>query len=364
MFDSEHEKIELLLSLPADFPYLDLLTIGTMLEDAELLVPGYTPSRFGIYHPDSYLIETRLYETDFYVLPDRNIASRIVRVAKGGPIDASTQTAAALMAFVQCLDINFEPAIAFHELAHRNGNQPAQQELRWFRAADKARPMDWVAVATGEKKSLKIDPTVNAVENLNLSKPLIRWNRNYILALKIAELELEKSSAVQKALRLLEWMYKEFILGGPAFLFACLYFAPSAPRRRLLKQLRSPDRSRAIDGVKNAAWDLTHISDFVRRVHEGSERERYILATADKGLREIAATLVSCSDLEDATHGLEATLGRWWKSKHAEKIAEAYTACVVSMDDSSRHANQTNPPSTYIADLIELGEQRLIAWSP
>lgn len=361
---SEDGRAGIVITLERDFPYKDLLLVGRMLEQANVLVPGFTPSQFGIYQPDGYLFEKRLYDVDFYLLPDRNLVSRMARVAMGGPVDAPCRTAACLMAFAQCLNLNFEPSIAFHELAHRHGNEIAREELRWFRVADQARPLDWIAIATGRKKRIRSLPPVIDVGDLDLAKPLTRWNRNYVLALKIAELELTKSPAVKKALHLLDWMYSDFILGGPAFLFASLYFAPSAPRRRLLKQLRSQDRARALDGVRNAAWDLTHISDFIRRVREGSEQERFILASADKGLTNVAETLILCPDEPDAADVLTDGLSKWWPHDHARTIAAAYATCVEGIDDKNRHVNQPDPPAGYVSSLIARGEQLLSAWRP
>lgn len=363
MLRSDGERMEVAITLPQDFPYQDLLSIGTMLREAQLLVPGFVPSEFGVYRPDGYLLERSLYDTDFYFLPDRNLTSRIVQVAKGRPVDEKCRIAAGLMAFAQCLNINFEPSIAFHELAHLQGNAAAQEELRWFRAADKARPLNWIDIATGRAENMKSISPAPAGNDFDLAKPLRRWNRNYIILLKICELELEKGPAIQKALRLLDWMFSEFILGGPAFLFASLYFAPSVPRRRLLKSLRSPDRERAVGGVRNAAWDLTHISDFIRRTQEGSGGERFILASADKGLQRVAASLVSRVDEpDDVALAVAARLVAWWPSQQAKRIADSYAGRLRDMNDVGRNVNMSTPPVDYISTLIVKGEQSLRAW--
>jgi hypothetical protein len=159
-------------------------------------------------------------------------------------------------------------------------------------------------------------------------------------------------------------MYSDFILGGPAALFASLYFAPSAPRRRMLKQLRSPHRERAVEGVRNAAWDMTHVSDFVRRVQEeGSNRKRFLLATADKSLARISSSLFHYGDELDGLEMLAHRLCSWWTPEDANSIAEAFCTYVDKLDEPKRRTNG-EMQGDYIADLIIAGEQRLLGWQP
>ena len=49
-----------------------------------------------------------------------------------------------------------------------------------------------------------------------IRKPIKRWRRNYIVAMKMGELELnEQLNPIQKVTTLLEWMRDEFTLAGP-----------------------------------------------------------------------------------------------------------------------------------------------------
>lgn len=357
----ELENLTALIQLPANFPYDELIEVSSLLERAEVLVPGYIPPSVGVYSPQSYLFEERVRGLEFWILPDRNLASRIARVGMGENVGPDRRLAAALMAFAQCLNLNFDPAIAFHELAHREGNDIAHQELQSFRAADGARPQEWVDVSLQRISRLTLPTCVPQLTRHNLALPLRRWRRNYVITLKIAELELESDLPVRKVLRLLDWMVSDFMLGGPAFLFSSLYFSESSPRKGLLKQLRSPTRSRAIDGVRNAAWDLTHVSDFVRRVNEeGGGHKRFILATADKGLARIASSLFPFDDEDDDADKMAHRLEAWWSTSEARTIADAFFAALCRINDPARRAAPLNED---ISTLISAGERRLIDWS-
>jgi hypothetical protein len=61
------------------------------------------------------------------MLPDRNIASRIAHIATGAPATNDLRLVAAIKAFCHFLDILVEPSVAFHELAHKQGSDIANE---------------------------------------------------------------------------------------------------------------------------------------------------------------------------------------------------------------------------------------------
>lgn len=358
----ELDNLSALIQLPSDFPYNDVIDVAAALECEEIFVPGFVAPPVGAYSVQSYLFEVRVRGFEYWILPDRNLASRISQVGMGGNVGSDRRTAAALMAFAQCLNLNFDPAIAFHELAHREGNEEANKELQFFRAADAARPQEWVDVSLGRTPQLARLTSLPELTKHDLALPLRRWRRNYVTTLKIAELELQAGPAAQKVLKLLEWMVTDFMLGGPAFLFSTVYFSESSQRKGLLKQLRSPLRTRAIDGVRNAAWDLTYISDFVRRVNEESgDSKRFMLATADKGLCRVAKLLFPFDDEEDDVDSMVERLSNWWHPVDARAIADAFFQALSRINDAAR---RMTPLNESISTLISRGEELLTQWTP
>ncbi|MBU2071702.1 MAG: hypothetical protein KKE72_05095 [Gammaproteobacteria bacterium] len=352
------------INLPADFPYEDLCSIAEFLKHADVFVTGYTPPSVGKYHPDGFLFGSYFEDLNIILLPDRNIVSRIVQIAKGEASNHERMIASAVLAFSQCLDILIEPSIAYHELAPNQGNKAAHEELQWFRAADDSDASHWINIGLGRTDRIFCDIQVKDTEMVNLERPLERWKRNYIVALKIADFELTHMKPVDKVLRLLEWMFEDFILAGPGIILACVYFAPnSPPRAGLFKSLRSSNRARAIAGVRNAAWDLTHLSDFVLRSNSASNgNTRYIFASLDAGLRCISELLFRYACDQNQPHQLAKGLLRWWPVQDAEKIADfifKYYGAARSAD----WQNKNNEKQSYIDDLIFLGEAKLNLWS-
>jgi len=348
------------IRLPDDFPLQDLFEISSCLNEVDVCVPGYIPPEVGLYHPYGYFYEREVANVKTTLIPDRNVVSRFAQLAQGRPVqtDQQLRIAAGLLGFCQCLDIEIEPAIAFHELAHKEGNDVALAELEWFRAADSASTHDLMDVGLMRKDALVEGYLPRKVDAHDLAKPLKRWNRNYILALKMMELELRLTKPIDRVLTLLDWMHDDFMFGGPAALLASVYFAPnSPPRKRVFKDKNSADREKTIAGVRNAAWDLTQLSEFLRKVNEASEEggTRYLFASFDKHLRLMARLAFKFGPSRSASAGLVSALSEWWPVEEAHKI----TDCIFDHLDrinSSQWRAKTSPAPDFINRLIGAGE--------
>lgn len=360
--DDDPEYIERTFILPPNFPYMELRVLGDMLEADGVFVPGYQPPPAGLCHPDAFIFEAQFEEIQTILLPDRNIVSRMARIVAGASMDETLRKIAAIKAFSHFLDIQIEPAIAFHELAQTQGNEVANLELALFRDADNADPHPWLDLAFGDLDALEPMESQHPPESHNLAFPLRRWRRNYIAALKIAELELSGHSNLDRMVQLLSWMREDFIIAGPAALLACIYFAPnSPPRKGLFKQLRSPNRLRAIEGVRNAAWDLTHLSEMIRQVNEAKGCPvRLLFASFDEGLRKLAGLVFTIS-AEDFSEGLLGeALVPYWSRGHAERIARIFVELLADINDERRKQRQASSPVS-IDEMIWQGENRLLS---
>lgn len=365
MEEDEQEEMTFMVQLPADFPLDELQQIASMLERAQVFVPGYIPPDVGVYHLGGHFYGSKIDNINLIMLPDRNIVSRLAKATTGGQADDQQRLAAAVLAFAQCLDIQIEPSIAYHELAPAQGNTAAYEELAQFRLADQTHPRTWIDLALEHSDSVSLlSGPVAVADDRDLTRPLHRWRCNYVAALKIGELELLSLTPLERALKLIEWMYRDFILAGPAAIFACHYFAPGFPRKRLLKGLRSEQRERALAGVANAAWDITHLSEFVRQVNKahGSDT-RYLFASLDDGLRRVARTLFTTT-IEDANlDGLASALATWWPADQARTIADHLSDAFQRARDPTWSEQHRSSPNA-ISELTAQGETRLRVWSP
>jgi hypothetical protein len=271
------------------------------------------------------------------------------------------------MAFSQCAGIKIDPSLAFYEFAANAGNEAANEELRNFRIADNLHPSLWADIVLKRTSALQLPseslPEIPVSKPVDFEMPLRRWRRNYIIALKIAELELRGGKGVQLMRELLRWMYEDFLIGGPALILAANYLAPNSARKRLLKSLRSPDREQAILGVQNAAWDLTLLSEWLRRIQEQEEQnELTLLCSMDKKVNEFARKLADPSLNElPQTVTIATVLENSWGAttgKHLTSLVESYLS---SADNPARQLNR--PDEIGLIDhLIDTGETFLHNW--
>lgn len=363
-YKDDPDGMERTILLPRGFPYFELKNLGEMLEENGVFVPGYIPPPVGLCVPDSFIFENQFEGINTILLPDRNIVSRMAKIATGAPMDAMLRKVTAIKAFCHYLDIQIEPSIAFHEQAQSQGNARANEELAWFRAADNTDPHPWLELAFGIKD--RLDPTLplREPESLDLAFPLRRWRRNYIAALKIAEIELTGGPNIERLFNLFNWMRNDFMVAGPAALMACIYYAPnSPPRAGLFKGLRSPDRARAIYGVRNAAWDLTHLSDFIHRVNEAEgSSNRLLFASFDEGLRNLARLLLASSSDGLDPGQISDAISAWWPPQHSIRIGEAFAALLSCINGQDRKHRQSRSPVA-IDEMIARGEASVTAFT-
>lgn len=354
-------------SFEPDFPRGDVEALGMELVDGDILAPGFIPPAAGLLNLGAIVHAKDQQGYDTVFLPDRNLVSRMARVARDGHAelkDKTSRIALALMAYSQAMGLDFEPSVAFHELGAKSGNAVANEELSWFRAADKAAARDWIALAAGRRDRVHLG-SPSPLKAYNFAFPLHRWRRNYVVALKVARLELEgQASPRERAIAMLDWMYDDFFFTGPSAAFATMYFGPKAAKRGLFKRLRAPEaREEAIAGIRNAAWDMTYLSDFVLRVSRAeAERRRYIFASADFSLVRIARTLLLQPEASDGWPSLGQALAEWWTTKDAQVVADAMFERVKRLQAVNRPL--PNPNARDIDAMIAEGEAWIRDWRP
>lgn len=345
------------------FPADDVNAIGEALLAAGVLIPGYIPPPVGLLNIDALDYGRHALGQSTIVLADRNLVSEVAKIARRGGLDRADPNgliAARLMAFCQAMEIMIEPSIAYHELAAGNGNGAAHAELGWFRSADFGQAQAWIDLALGRTTRLTSIPAPQP-DVQDLAFPLKRWRRNYAVALKIAELELAALTPGQRHLDLLGWMVEDFLFAGPAAIFAAMYFSPQAPRKGMFKSLRSVDRDRALAGVRNAAWDITALSDFVWKIAQGDAAgRRYMLATSDKALAAAAPLVLLGPVANEDQPSLAEALRAWWSGAEADRVAASMFDQIGVVEGRELPSR----PADYVDACIQAGEDRLRDWTP
>lgn len=350
--------------LPTDFPIDDINTILERLNNRNNLITGFIPPQVGFLNFEAFAY-ARLFENiEFTILADLNVVTDLEKIAKQKHYlkRNEIEIVAEIMAVAQAFDIIIDPSIAYHEFASLNGNKRAIEALSWFRLADSNRLNEWVDIAMGRKTNLSNMELVPEVYQ-DLEKPLMRWRKNYILALKISEIELKNLSPSVKVKHFVDWVLEYFFVAGPAIIFSSLYFSPNYQKSDMVKWLRSPNRDKAIKGIKNAAWDITQVSILVEKVNDKRyPQKRYIFASSDKKLIELSSLVLSYkSDLNGLKYELETKISSFWNGNDSNIIAKIICDA-ITVANSREAPNNTFGHEDYIGHLIEQGEKLILDW--
>lgn len=350
--------------LPLDQREVEAITL--LLRGQGVFTPSFIQAGADVYNPLTYVQQRVVSKTKTILLADRNVFTRWLGLLNGAVAGPEHRIAAAVMAFAQCAGIMIEPNIALYEAAATAGSNAVNEELRQFRIADNLEPECWADVALGRSTKLSFTqhPESPAIQSVDFEMPIHRWRRNYIIVLKVAELALRGGRAESQMTELLRWMYEDFLIGGPAAILAAHYLAPNSDRKGLLKNLWSPDRERAVLGVRNAAWDLTLLSDWIVRVQAQERRnELSLLCSLDRKVVEFARLLTDESPEEStAVSPLTRIYESLWGPAVGRRLA---TLAESHLNDAGNPARQLNRPEEagyYVDRLIQAGEAFIRNW--
>jgi len=268
------------------------------------------------------------------------------------------------MAFAQSANILVEPNLALYEATVAGESEATKQELAQFRIADNLDIKHWADLAMGRKSKLSLtDDELSTIPKrsaeIDFEMRLRRWVRNYIILLKLAELELKGLNRNRQITELVTWMYQDFIIGGPALMFAIHYLAPNSERSGLLKNLRSADRERALRGIRNASWDVTWLSEWIRRAGEQKQTNTLtLLCSLDRKLIHLARMLAgNLTDEEFRREGFMKILEPWG-AKQAGQIVELLEG--FFKDNPSRQIHRT--AEVDLDQITQAGEKFVKDW--
>lgn len=330
-------KMESLFVFRPPISASDLESIESMLRTEQVFCTSF-PDR-DAYSLVLYYGEAEIHQTRARILVDRNIFARIVALAAGTKASPDHRIAAAVMAFAQCADIEIEPALAAMEGAATQAKKQALHDLGLFYAADNLNPSEYADIALGriQKVRTRPPPFQSHVDWAALTKPFKHYSFVYPLVLQIGTIELNGGPMAMRMRKFLDWTYDNWYFSAPATLFAALCFSGSPPRDAL-KYLREPNRSKALDGLRNCAWDLAYVTwwgELLKR--QDQENRLYIFCSLDKTLRRVAGSLLAEPEATDAE------IAKTLRGILGIPIYDHYLRLIARKDDPARPANRIGP---------------------
>jgi hypothetical protein len=326
--------MQALIWLPVD--NASLAAIQALLRGRDVFTSGYEHLGVDAYNPATYLHDQLLEQTSFCFRYDRNVLSRLVEVVRGEPLREEHRVACGIQALAQITEAVVEPNIALYELGSGCSHADAQEQLALFRRIDHTHPQHWADLATGQTAGFADEQLADwqgqSIKESNYAKTLNRWRASYAACLKIASLELSAMGAEAKMMELIRWMEEDLCFLVPGVILANRYLAPNANRNGLFKQLRSADRNKALQGVRNQAWDLMLIDAWMDDFRNIDATGRIvILASLDRGLHAIARWVLMAIEAEDDAESAqqqkieEEFLGSWGE-KRGRRLLDAWQA--------------------------------------
>ena len=323
-----------------------------MLRRRQALCGAINPSA-DWYDPTWYAQEQALRGMKFTLLLDRNVYTRAVRLAdcENGHFVDDHRDAAAVLCFAHCCGLTTDYTIAVLEHELDSGDRRFGEELAKFKRVWAAGAQSLADFALARSTTVTRPPGPTSLPS-NLSEPgeaarPTAWLLNYGCALKLASLILDPEIAgdFDRMIMYLRWCYDEFFFSAGATVYGSLALAPSR-KARMFKSLKGTNEERAVRGIRNAAWDMTLISEWeTRQGYLHATRDCHLICSFDHVITDVASVVMSQGPNHEERLALlrERLISEWGESNGCG-LYEDYEQMRRSLDgDSARPANQDRP---------------------
>lgn len=334
----------------------DIALLADMLRRANAVVGALNPSA-DWYDPMWYVQEQALSNMKFTLLVDRNvysIANALSDVRKCSNTDQH-RTAAAALCFAHCCSLQIETKMALLEHDLDSDDARVHTELPQFHRVFAAGPKALAEFALGRIQTLKLLPPEPNAERTTVNAGITEehrpaaWRWNYGCALKIASLLLDLTfkNDVDRLIVYLNWCYDEFFFSAAATVYGSLALSPKR-KGNMFKKLRSAQATAAMRGIRNAAWDMTLLSEWeIKQKKMTSTKNHYLICSLDRAVTDVANT-VMCQGLDEQARSkvLRSRFISEWGQHNGVQVFESYTKLGRTIDtDCNRPANQQRPLS-------------------
>lgn len=356
--------METLLILESPVSPEDIFQIEKLNKDIGLIISPYDDDGFEPYAIKSYLFQSRVFDQKIYAIFDSNITSEISQVAIR--LSCGTQAsknAIILLAFLHLSEVDIEPGISIAEYSTTSDEPESTKKLHDLRKIDNLPPAYLVDIALERISEISLEVSEYQGEPFEFkpfknAEDVRHWKMYYTFALKIYLLANSDLSKKNKIKALLLWMWKDFLFSAVALTFTCIFF--SERYGKMLKGVYSKNERKVLNGIRNAAWDMTIISYWSQKViTRKNDEPHYIFCSADTALKEIAKLLLDQSELVSSQQRLNQLLEHFLSKKEVEEITALHYELDSTMNSPKRKINNTKNLEKYYQTCIDSLEREM-----
>jgi hypothetical protein len=295
---------------------------------------------------------------------DRNVYTLAARLADGenGHYEDDHRNAAAVLCFAHCCGLKTDYTIAVLEHELDSGDPRFGEELAKFRRVWAARAKSLARFALAKSTTLALPPDSTNLSS-DISEPRetarpVAWQLNYGCALKLASLILDAEMVddIDRMRVYLQWCYDEFFFSAGPTVYGSLALSPRH-KGNMFKRLRGNDAGAAIRGVRNAAWDMTLISEWeIRQAKLPATKNHHLICSFDQVITDVGSVVMSQGlNEKERLALLRNRLVLEWGADKGRSLYETYEPMLQSADqDSARPANQTKPSDYWDKKISQL----------
>lgn len=320
----------------------DVAALEDLLRGSNCFVPSFVDA--DAYSVETYIVEYARKRTETTFLFDRNLYSQVVALARGSRATDKSRFAAAVMAFASCANAEIEPSLALYEGSASDARRAWKRDLGVFHKADGIHPANWAALALGHAerfdrripgKRLRAEPA----KSFDPTGKLRFYSFVYPIVLKMATISRVGGRPEKKMTELLDWMYYSWHFSAPAT-FLAIQALSHDPPKDVFKNIGSTDRKKALDGIKNAAWDLVYITAWFERIkNQAQANELTVLCSRDKVLLTVAELLRSAT--------FDGTLPPFEKAGFGSSVLHRYNAYLSDPSNAKRALKPKLSPADF-----------------
>jgi len=317
-----------------------------------------------------------VHDSTFMLIQDRNALSytlELIDLPKE-KLTEQHKKAAAVMAFAIITGMAFYPIAAVGETTMTNGTDRGHHDTAMMGALQNLNPQLYLDVMLGrtscigrEELDKELSPKIlRGAKSLDVNF----WREmrpHYGAALKLASLlhSCKSQASYQHAFQeFLRWSYEEFLFLSGAVVYGSLACSPNR-RKEMFKSLRSGNWELALNGVRNAAWDMGLIDHWAREIQEGIPERRFVyFSTFDQTLAKCAKRFLSVE--QDKLGEMQRLLIEDWGAQSGKMIFHQYAAYARATESPVRKAS-SKPKEAYWSTFIDDQERdfkRLASTTP